>query len=122
MSLAVPEIPIINDGHPVGRPAPLTHKCGAGPGQRACCSPRRIGCFVLEHASQQPIELLGDWSSKAAIAAFLPRIGNAKRQNVTSERPRRLPTKLLLPQNAQLSTRQLPQAVDLDIPVAMVKH
>ena len=122
MGFTVPAEAVIDHGHPVGRPPPLAHKCGAGPGQRACCSPRRIGCFVLEHASQQPIELLGDWSSKAAIAAFLPRIGNAKRQNVASERPRRLPTKLLLPQNAQLSTRQLPQAVDLDIPVAMVKH
>ena len=105
MSLAVPEIPIINDGHPVGRPAPLTHKCGAGPGQRACCSPRRIGCFILKHTSQQPIQLLGHRSGEPAIAAFLPRIGNAKLQNVTSKHPWRLATKFLLPEHAQFSTR-----------------
>ena len=119
IGLAVPEEAVIHHGHVVGRSPPFAHQHGARPRQRACSSVGRIGCFIAKHASQQPVELLGHRSGEPAVAPFLPRIGDAKRQNVTSERPWCLACNLPLPEYAQLSTRLLLQVVDVDIPIAI---
>jgi hypothetical protein len=44
-------------------------------------------------------------SGESAVAPLLPRIGDAKRKNVTSQRPWCLAGKFLFPKDAQLSTR-----------------
>ena len=80
---------------------------GSGPSKLPLRFDRRA-----EHVIKQPIELPGDRFGEAALAAFLPRIGNAERENVTTKRSRRSLPKLLGPKRPQFAKRQPIEAMN----------
>jgi hypothetical protein len=63
---------------------------------------------------KQPSQLLGDWFGEATLTAFLPRVGNAERENVTTERGQRLLTEFLSSKRTQLATGQPIKVMDID--------
>src|SRR5262249_41385948 len=64
------------------------------------------GSIATQNLIKQTIELSGDRFTKATLAALLPRIGNSERENVPTERSRRMPIKLLGPERPQFVTGQ----------------
>jgi len=76
MGFAVPEKAVIRHGDVVA------HQDGAGSRQWLGWKLGRT-VAVTERTGKQPVEFLGDRLGQAAVAPFLPRIGNAERQNVT---------------------------------------
>ena len=55
---------------------------------------------------KQTIQLPGDRFTEATLAALLPRIGNGERENVPTERSRRMLAELLGPKRPQFATGQ----------------
>src|SRR5262249_41407282 len=82
-----------------------------------------LGAIASEHLGKQPSQLLFDGFSKATQMAFLSRVGNAERKDVTTQRSRRLLTKLLNPECAQRAAGQAIKVRDTDLPItAAIAH
>jgi hypothetical protein len=62
---------------------------------------------------KQTIQFSGDRFTKATLAALLPRIGNSERENVPTERSRRMLPELLGPERPQFATGQPIEAVNI---------
>jgi hypothetical protein len=67
---------------------------------------------------KQTIQLSGERSTEAALAALLPGIGNGERENVPTKRSRRTLPKLLGPERPQFATRQPIEAMNIGRGVA----
>src|SRR4029077_12310225 len=67
---------------------------------------------------KQTIQLSGERSTEAALAALLPGIGNGERENVPTKRSRRMLPKLLGPERPQFATRQPIEAMNIGRGVA----
>ena len=85
MGLAVPEESVFRHRDVVGDSMPFAHQDGAGSRQGGGGKLGRI-VAVAERTGEQPVEFLGDRPGEATVVPFLSRIGNAERQNVSSER------------------------------------
>ena len=64
------------------------------------------GSIAAQSLVKQTIQLSGDRFTEATLAALLPRIGNGERENVPTERSRRMLAELLGPKRPQFATGQ----------------
>ena len=101
MSLAIPEEAVIHNGHVVGDSLPFAHQNGPGPRKWNCRCLRPLGCAVVQNAIEQPIKLICDRPYKAAVEAFLPRVGNSEGEDIASEARRWFVAKFLRPERTQ---------------------
>src|SRR5262249_475546 len=100
---AVPQKAIFGDGNVVGCTLPFSHQNRSAARKWSGYGCGRLGWIAAEHLVKQPRQLLGDWFAEATVSAFLPRIGDAERKNVTTQRRRRSLAKFLSPEYPQLA-------------------
>src|SRR5271169_1951004 len=88
---AVPEEAIVYDGDAVGGALPFAHQDGPAARKRrgqSCRGP--FGLIASEHLFKQSIQFSEHLLGQTALAAFLSRIRNSERENVPTQRSRRL--------------------------------
>jgi hypothetical protein len=119
MGFAVPEKAVIGHRDVVGCSLPLAHQDGA---RSRDWFGWKLGRIVAAGTGKQPVEFLGDRLGQAAVAPFLPRIGNAERQNVTAQRWGWLLGKLFCPKCPQFGARQLFKVFEVDDHIPVVRH
>src|SRR5262249_15989618 len=112
ISTPVPQKAIIHDVDVVGSTLPFTHQNCSAARKRSGQSRRRLGSIASEHPVKQPSQLLGDRFAETTLTAFLTRIGDAERKDVSTKRSRRLLAKLLSPDRAQLASQYPIKIVD----------
>ena len=112
ISTPVPQKAIIHDGDVVGSTLPFTHQNAPAARKRSGQSRRRLGSIASEHPVKQPSQLLDDRFAETTLTAFLTRIGDAERKDVSTQRSRRLLAKLLSPDRAQLAAQYPIKIVD----------
>jgi len=96
---------------------PFPHQNGPAARKRSSQSLRHLGSIASEGLVKKPSHLLGHRFGKATLTAFLPRVGNAERENVTTKRSRRLLSKLFSPERTQLATGLPIKVMDIDLQV-----
>src|SRR5262245_54133635 len=112
ISTPVPQKAIIHDGDVMGSTLPFPHQNCSAARKRSRQSPRRLGPITMEHLVKQPSQLLGDRFAETTLTAFLTRIGDAERKDVSTKRSWRLLAKLLSPDRAQLAAQYPIKIVD----------
>src|SRR5262249_51954425 len=112
ISTPVPQKAIIHDGDVMGSTLPFPHQNCSAARKRSGQSRRRLGSIASEHPVKQPSQLLDDRFAETTLTTFLTRIGYAERKDVSTKRSRRLLTKLLGPDRAQLAAQYPIKIVD----------
>jgi hypothetical protein len=108
---AVPQKALVSDSDVVGGALPFAHQNRPAARKR---SRRHLGSIASEGLVKKPSQLLGHRFGEATLTAFLPRVGNAERENVTAKCSWRLLAKLLCPERTQLTTGLPIKVMDID--------
>ena len=85
---------------------PFPDQNGSAAGQQGHHIRGLRGSIATQNLLKQTIELSGDRFTEATLAALLPRIGNGERENVPTERSRRMLPDFLGPERPQFATGQ----------------
>src|SRR5262249_18982193 len=120
IAAAVPQKAIIHDCHVVGGALPFSHQDTAGAWKHSRRSRWHLGTIATEHLIKQSSQFFGDRLSKATQTALLSRVGDAKRNYVTTQRRRRLLAKLLNPECPERAAGQAIKIMDINCTGAFV--